>query len=408
MAVTGLEQTKSKVDQVKQFGTYAIAAILIAAIVVSILIVAGVFAWAPIPRAAVFGIILPPEVMAFVGAFTMAITLILVYVYLAAFVRRTLGKVVDFWKERSTTQQALVLGLEAAIVATAFIFVIATTEIYPFEILEILIIGLVVFGLITYVGLQLVEQEWTISEWAKTLNSGLLAGLVVALLTAKMFTGVIDGLVIPIVFAGIWAGTIYGLYRRRAGMEDTYVHRILTKSGYAQMRQVDTLTVSIGSGLILAIVLGVITAFGGTFPSDTLNRVLLTVAIVWPAVTLATSVGWPNATRYDIVIEDISVRSSTGRREITFRNIGTRQINLRNAKLSDATNKHFNIGMNVTLSAGESSKFELPDSFELATHEPYEVADLPLGLHVTKDGTEPTIVTRDGREYVLRWIDQVS
>jgi hypothetical protein len=90
MAVQGLEQTTTRLDQAKRFGGWVLAALVMAALVVAALIISGLIGFVPSPQVRVLGVTLPPEWTAFVGAFTLALVLILTYVYLARLVRSSL------------------------------------------------------------------------------------------------------------------------------------------------------------------------------------------------------------------------------------------------------------------------------------------------------------------------------
>ena len=407
MAVKGLEQTKSRLDQVKEFGGLVLVAMLLAALVVGALIITGLFSFVPTPQVTVFALELPSEATAFIGAFTLALVLILAYVNFASLVASSLKKVWEFFLGLQTQVQAIVLGLEGGAIAGLAVYA-TSMLIRPFATVTILAAAAVVFVVLTAATLQVTGTAWTVVEWARALNmSALVAGLV-ALLSAFVFSGVAPGYVPPAVFVVGWGLCLFLLHRRRTGMGDSFVTRFLVSSGYAQMRQIETVSVSVGTGLAAGLVVGIIVGVGGVAPSGPLRRALLSIAVVWPVVTFATSVGWPDAERNDLVIDDISVRTSTELRELTVRNVGDRPVDLRGAKVIDATSEMYHIGFDQTLGAGGTAKFEIPEDFELATHERYEVSSLPRGLALMRDASEPEIVTRDGKAYVLVWIDQLD
>lgn len=407
MAVQGLEETTSRLDQAKRFGGLVVVAVLVAALVVGVLIVSGLFRFVPSPQVRVLGLVLPGTVTTFVGAFTLALTLILGYVYFAKLVRSSVGKAVDYWLDLPTRMQAIVLGLEAGALAGLGLYVTHALS-SPFALSTMLVTVGVVWVVVTLVTLEVHDLGWTVTEWARTLNMGGLIGGLVAILAGFVFAGVAPGYMPPAVFLVGWAVCAYLLFRRRQAIEDSYVTRVLTRTGYAQLRRVDTVSVSLGTGLAVAVLVAVVVGVAGTAPSGVLARTALSIVVVWPVVTFATSVGWPDVERTDLVIDDITVRSSTDVRELTVRNVGDRPVDLQGAKVVDAADELYHIGFDSTLGAGGTVKFEIPAEFELATHERYALFGLPLGLVLMKDATEPEVVTRDGRAYVLRWIDQVS
>lgn len=407
MAVKGLEQTTTLLDQVKRLGGWVVVAIIAAAIVVGALILTGLFAFVPAPQVTVFGILIPSRWTAFIGAFTMAMTVILAYVYLAKLVRSSVRKATEFWFGLPDPAQAIVLGVAAGLLGAASIYL---TDLYliTFEPVAFLLagagVGVPVFALTTVVR----TRGWTLTEWTQTLFTSALVGAVVAALSTLAFVGVVPEYTPPGIFIIAWAICLYLLYRRHQQIEDSLITRMLTRTGYAQMRRVEPLSVSVGTGMILAFLVAIFVGVAGTLPENQFQRAGISMFLVWPAVTIATSIGWPSPEWTDLVIEDINVRSSTDQRELTLRNLGDRPINLREAKITDAYDTLYRANINVSLGAGEAAKLEIPEVFELAVHDRYKLYTLPFGLSLTKTATEPAVITRSGRKYNLLWIDQVE
>lgn len=406
MAVRGLEETTSRLDQAKRFSGLVLVAIIAAALVVAALIITGLFTYTPAPRVRVLGFVIPPTWTAFIGTFTIALTLILIYVYYAQLVRESIRKAQEYWTDLPTRIQAIVLGLEAGLLAGLSLY-ITHVFVREFAIATMLVTGGAVWIIVTLVTLRVHEQGWTLLEWGQRLNvSALIAG-VIAVLSGFVFAGVAPGYMPPVVFLVGWAICTYLLFRRRHTIEDSFVTDLLTRTGYAQLRQVETVSVSIGTGLVVAVIVAILVGVAGTAPNSAFQRIVLSILIVWPVVTIATSLGWPSHEWTDLVIDDISVRS-TDQRELTVRNRGDKPVNLHNAKVMDANNNLYHIGINKKLTPGETAKFEIPQDFELATHDRYEVLALPFGFVLMMEATEPKIVTWDGKAYVLFWIDQLT
>jgi len=405
MAVRGLEETTSRLDQAKKLGGVVVIAAFLAALVVGALILSGLFGFVPAPDVRLFGFTIPRTWTAFVGAFTMALGIVVGYVYFAQLIRNTAKKAYAFWLDLPLSVQAVVLGLQAGLLAALSLYV---TDRYVFgiELLVLLAAALAVTVITTVATLRITAGEWTLREWTRTVYTSVLIAGVIAALASFAFAGVIPGYTKPALFFLVWLVGAYLLYRRRETLEDSVISRLLTRTGYAQLRQVDTVPVSVATGTVLAVVVGVLVGLAGTRPAGALQRAVFSFLLVWLAVTVATSVAWPTRERLDLVIEDIRVRRSTDLRELTIRNIGDRPVDLTDAKIKDAHNSVYHIGINVTLSAGEAGRFEIPEGFELASHEPYGVVDLPFELSLTRAGAEPRIITRNGRLYVMLWIDQ--
>ena len=407
MAVRGLEQTTTLLDQVKRLSGLVIVAVLVAAIVIGTLILTGLFRFVSAPQVTVVGITLPPEWTAFIGAFTLALVVILGYVYYFKLIRSAINRVKKFWLNLPEWAQAIVMGIQAALI-TALSFYLTDTYLYEFETTIIAGVSLGVGVVVTYLTIQVRDRGWTLRDWARTLYVGALIAGVVAKLAGFTFDGVIPGYAPPAIFLAGWSICLYLLFRRRHTIEDSAITRLLTRTGYAQMRQVETVSVAVATGFVLAVVVAALVGIAGTTPGSFFQRTALSVAVVWPMVTIATSVGWPTRERLELVIKDINVRSSTEHREVTLRNIGNQPINLRDAKMTDANNALYHLNISASLGAGETAKFEIPSTFELATHDRYTVFSLPFELVLTREATEPKVITRDGRKFVLVWADQVA
>lgn len=407
MAVKGLEQTTTLLDHVKRLGGWVAIAIIVAAIFAGALILTGVIGFLPVPRVTLFGrITLPKSWVAFVAAFTVAMMVILAWVYLFKLIKNTYKKWKRKWLKLSDTPQNAVLALQAAILA-GIAFWITHRLFFAFRLVTLILVPVAVFVVIFVVTGRLRDQGWTIMEWTRALYTSALIGAVVAVLSTLAFLGVTPGYTPAAVFLGAWAVGIYLFYRRRRRHMDDIITRILTKTGYAQMRVVETFSVSIFTGLGAAIIVAILVGFGGTTPDSMVQRIILSVLIVWPGVTLGTSIGWPSKDRSALVMDDINVRSSSGIHELTLRNMGDEPVDIYRAKIQDADDRLYYVGIKARLSAGESGKFEIPQDFELAARGQYELVSLPFGLTLMKDSSHPKIVTRDGKKFVLRWIDQV-
>lgn len=407
MAVRGLEQTTTVLDQAKRFGGWVVVSIIVAAIVVGALILSGLFGFVPAPRVTVFGIVLPSSWTAFFGAFTVALTIILAYIYFAKLVRSSVRKATAFWFDLPDPVQAVVLGVVAGLLAAASVY-LTSRYLVSFRPIAFVIAVVGVGVPVTLLTDLARRRGWSLLGWMQTLFTSALIGAVVGVLSTFAFFGVIPEPSPPGLFVVAWGVCLFLLYRRRLQTEGSVITRILTRTGYAQMRRIETVPVSVVTGMILAFLVALVVGLAGTLPEDPFQRAGISMVLVWPMVTFATSLGWPTYEWTDLVIEDINVRSATELREVTLRNLGDRPVNLRNAKITDANERLYQANINVSLGAGEAAKLEIPETFELAVHDRYELYSLPFGLSVTKSATEPAVITRRGRKYKLRWIDQVQ
>jgi len=407
MAVKGLEQTTTVLDQAKRFGGWVVISVIVAAIVVGALILSGLFGFVPAPQVTIFGIVVPSSWTAFFGAFTLALTIILAYVYFAKLVRSSVRKATAVWFDLPDPVQAVVLGVVAGLLAAASVY-LTSRYLVRFRLIAFVIAVVGVGAPVTLLTDLALRRGWSLLGWMQTLFTSALIGAVVGVLSTFAFFGVIPESSPPAIFVVAWGTCLFLLYRRRLQTEGSAITRILTRTGYAQMRRIETFPVSVVTGMVLAFLVALVVGLAGTLPENQFQRAGISMLLVWPMVTFGTSLGWPSSEWTDLVIEDINVRSATELREVTLRNLGDRPVNLRNAKITDANETLYQANINVSLGAGEAAKLEIPETFELAVHDRYELYSLPFGLSVMKSATEPAVITRSGRKYTLLWIDQVQ
>jgi len=407
MSVSGLQQTRTRLRQLKRFGGLVFVALAIAVLIVGILILTGTLGFIRTPTIRILGFRLPKRITVFLGAFIMSLSMVLMYVFYWRAIKMLYRKIKRFWKRLPDWVQALVVGLLAGSVAGASLWV-TDRYLYEFWWVQMVLVGLAVALLVTFITIKVRERDWTLLAWFRILCTSALIGSVIAVLGTLAFTGVVPGYTPPVVFLVSWGLCLYLLFRRSHTFEDSIITRILARTGYAQMRQVETMSVSMVTGLVIAALVALPVWAFGTTPTDDLQRAGLSILLVWPVITIAVSFGWPSREYNDLVIENINVRESTENRVITTRNFGDNPINLRKTKVTDANNKLYKINGAVTLGTGEAANFEIPESFELASHEQYELFGFPFDLVLMRMATKPEFITRDGRRFVLRWIDQLD
>jgi len=407
MSVSGLQQTRSRLRVLKRFGGLVFVALAIAVLVVGVLILTGTLGKIRTPAIRILGFRLPQRITIFLGAFTMSLSIILMYVFYWRAVKRLVRKAVRFWKRLPDWVQALVVGLLAGLVAGLSLWV-TDRYLYEFWWVTMVLVGLGVALLVMFITMKVRDRGWELLAWFRILCTSALIGSVIAVLTTFAFTGVVPGYTAPVVFLISWGLCLYLLFRRSHTFEDSIITRILARTGYAQMRQVETLSVSAVTGLAIAVLVALIVGKMGTTPDDPLRRAGFSILLVWPVITIAVSIGWPSRKYENLVIENISVRESTENRVITVRNFGDDPVKLRRTKVTDSNNKLYKINGEVTLGTGEAANFEIPETFELASHEQYKLFGFPFDLVLMRLATKPEYITRDGRRFVLRWIDQLD
>lgn len=406
MSIKGVEASTQRFAKLKKLGPIVLVAALLAAVIVGVMLFFGLIDSLPIVPIFVLGVMITPTWTVYLSAFVLSATLVLVYVTYGKAIRRIGRKTKRYWLGLPQRAKAVVLGLETGIVAGLSVYVV---DVLAFDYPALLSAGVGVAGWVVVVllTLYLLEKEWDLAEWAKALNTGALISGVVAVLFAFVFANVVPGFGINVVFFLGWVLASYALARRTYAVEDSVVTRLLVSSGYAQMRQVNRLLVSVATGFGVGLLVAVLVGLFGSTPSSPILRTGLSISVVWPMVVVAVYWGWPSHERTNLIIEGIKPRDD-GDRELTVRNVGDSSVDLGRAKLRDAENRIYGMVTAVSLGAGQARKLRITEEFTLDSSGKYLVIDLPFGFSLEKEATHPSVITRDGRRFTLLWADEVT
>ena len=196
-----------------------------------------------------------------------------------------------------------------------------------------------------------------------------------------------------------------GVLVRSAQRERGYLSALLVRSGFAQVRRIQSVTVALALGFLLGVI-------GALLASLTVGNLLVTVLVfllVWLLGTYA-ALRWFQRTDVaysDLVIVDVRERSSGNRRELAVANERDERVDLRDAKIRDTGYDLYRTNIDVILGPGQTETFDIPPGFSLFPATEAMASDLPLGFSVSQSADAPVVVTRDGQKFKLRWADGV-
>jgi hypothetical protein len=312
--------------------------------------------------------------------------------------------VTEKWLSLPIWARILVVAFFAASLATESVLV---TEILwePLSLAYPVTIFLLSFPFVAFLTLRYIRQEAE-SEWSQALVvggtlAGLTAGGVVAYDT--WYANVPDYYA-TVAFLASWpvlAIVLGRTFRKRSSGPDSdpFVATVLIKSGYAQLERLESRTVAVVLGFVVALVVGV-----GLWRWEIDLAYAATVALLlWPLVALAAfghlEKKRNDLERSDLVVVAVSDRDASDTRELTIRNDGNDPISLARAKIRDTEYDRYRLGVEVTIGVGERCTFDIPPTFSL---EPNDVGyALPLGYTLKQGATAPVIYTRDGDAFAL-------
>lgn len=344
-------------------------------------------------------------VVVFVVAFAIAVGIVVLYVAFYQQLRERVPWVKERWAGLPNVVKALVVALPVAEVAE---FSLGAVDVLGYDNGIPTIYRLVVFVLalvvVTFLTFRHLVAKDELSRWNRTIVAGgaIAGGLAVGVVLVDVFA---PGLAIPwLVALGVlylgWPLASFSILRQIRRSETGFFSVLLVKSGFAQMRQLETVTVSLAVGFLVALIVGgILQLLVGAF-----QLTVVAFLVVWLFATLAA--GWwfeRSITRTDLVIMEVRERSTNRSRELTVTNTGTETIDMRDAKIRDTEYDLYRTSMDIVLGAGQNGQFTIPPEFSLYPSEHDLGIDLPFGFSISQGADAPVLVTRDGVEYELQF-----
>lgn len=257
-----------------------------------------------------------------------------------------------------------------------------------------------------------IRETWlALSQWVRAVVVGFVAAVLVAvLLGVATVLGETTLFVTVLGFLVAWPlGVAAKLLRdSKRGKDDSsggVTTSVFVSTGYAQMKRLETRTLSVIVGSLVGVLSGVAIRYVG---GVSLFWTVLAALAIWFAVTVLVFNRYESTagTRTDLAIVAVSNRDSRESRELSLRNESAESVTLTQTKLRDTEFDLYRLGVDVRLGPGEICTFEIPDSFSLEPND--EATSLPLG-YTLKEGEEtPTVYTRTGEEFDLHWAGEAE
>jgi F0F1-type ATP synthase assembly protein I len=358
----------------------------------------------PIPIPGLDGEI-PAAVVVFVATFLVVAAVVVLYVLFNEQVRERIPWAKEQWAKVPSVIKAVVVALPIAEVAE---FSLALVDVWSYGNEIPTVYRLVVFGLafvvVWFLTFRHLVARDELSRWNRVLLTGgvIAGGTAVGIVLVDLFVlgSVLPGVVpLAALYLG-WPLASFLILRQIRQSEEGFFSVLLVKSGFAQMRQLQTVTVAIAVGFLFALVVGVVLQVVLSLFQVTSVAFL----VVWLLGTLAA--GWwfdRSITRTDLVVEEVRERSTNRSRELTVTNTGEETIDMREAKIRDTEYDLYRTSMDIVLGAGQTGQFTIPPEFSLYASEHDLGIDLPFGFTISQGADAPVLVTREGVEYELQF-----
>lgn len=398
-----------KLGQLKKLLVVLVVAAVVAAVLTAVLAATGFLAAVPQARLRTLEMSLAPWLVVGIVLFVHLAFVGTVYVFFATKIVKKVGQARDQWSDLPAVAKAILAGLPFAVVAA---LAVVTTDALSTSLSVAVRLGapLLAWLLVTavsFVHLQSVDQLAGLYRrlWIGTVAG---AGFAAGVILLNWFVDSIDAPgYAPLVVLFVVAPVSAGILVRSAQRDDSgYLSALLVRTGFAQVRRIQTLTVSLAIGLLVGVIGALLAAVtvGGILPT------LLAFLLVWALATYGV-LRWFQRTdiaHSDLVIVDVRDRSSGRRRELSVANQRDERIDLRNAKIRDTEYDLYRTNIDVLLAPGQTETFDIPPNFALFPSTDNLATDLPLGFSVSKSADAPVIVTQDGKKFELRWGEGVA
>ncbi len=341
---------------------------------------------------------IPGEWAVFVTTFMTLLLAGIVAGFLGGSIKQKAGDTKVRFLESPNYVQAIFVGLLFAIIAGASVG-LTNVFLYALPFFLGFVVGGFVWIIIGFFTYRHLENDRQLGPWMTTLVLGTVLATVLALGTIGLDDQIrrwdFPGYAPLLVFLIGAAPSMYLIHRRGTG--GGVVDTILVKTGMAQAGQLQTFTVGVAVGALVAVGVGFLVGISGVGFWPTAFSFIL----VWAVVTAAT-IRWFGSSEASkvLVIDAVEDRTSNRNRELSVRNLSDDPVDLRNAKIRDTENDLYRTNIQVVLGAGQTGKFDIPPGFSI---EPTDDGNDPFDLG--SDTDVPVIVTPDGEKYELHWSD---
>lgn len=385
-----------------------LGAAIAAALLTGVLVFAGLVDLVPRTRLRSIDRTLEPWFGLFLVLFVTLAFVGTLYVFYAKKIVKNLGKARDQWSSLPPAAQAVLAGFPFAAVAAASA---VATDVIAASMPMWVQLGLpvAVWVVVAAVGVRHVRAGEPLRELIGVLSTATLTGVglgALVLLLDRIVDSVSIPGYLPLATLVVAAPVVAILLVRNAQRQQSYLSTILIRTGFAQVRRIQTMTVALGIGFLVGVLgaLLVSVTLGGLVPTLVAFLVLLLVATYG-------ALRWFQRTDIeysDLVIVDVRDRSSGRRRELAVVNERDRRVDLRDAKIRDTAYDLYRTNIDVILAPGQTETFDIPPGFSLFPSTDNVATDLPLGLSLSKSADAPVIVTRSGEKFKLRWAEGVA
>lgn len=407
--MSGAQGLMIAVEFLKKLGKLAVYAAVAAAILTGLFVLMGVTDLVGQVHIVWINFRMPSWLATWLALFVNLLAFGFIYKFFGGAIVDKYGDAKAGWSDLPPAGKALLAGVPFAIVAG---LAVAATHLLASELSTLVrfvvpLLTWLVVSVASFVHLRSADELGTLLT---RFSLGTAVGFgfaAVTILLGRFVDAVSLPGYLPLLVWLVVAPLSAALLVRSAQREDGgYLSALLVKTGFAQVRKIQTFTVAIAIGLLVAVFAALLVSA----VVDDLLVTLLSFLLVWVLATFG-ALRWFQRTDVaygDLVIVGVQDRSSGDRRELAVTNRRDERVDLRDAKIRDTEYDLYRTNIDVLLGPGQTETFDIPPGFSLFPSTDQLANDLPLGFSVSQSADAPVIVTRDGEKFKLRWEDGVA
>jgi len=252
----------------------------------------------------------------------------------------------------------------------------------------------------TSISTPLADRWMGLARRRRALIVGVLAAIVAGGISAVV--GIVY-MITPPQIVGIclvvWPSVTYGILQRRPSGRPTggITRSLAVRSRYAELRQLETRTITLLVGFVLGATTGGVLWRVGV---DTVVTVAIAV-LVWLAATVLVYNRYESALtrRTELAIVDTETTADDEVIELSVTNRGTETVELTDATITDTTGRRYRLRADIALQPGGKTTVKLPATF--VSSPTTAERELPLGYTLDRSQAAPIIYSRTGDAFEL-------
>jgi len=245
----------------------------------------------------------------------------------------------------------------------------------------------------------LVERWNGLARRARAIITGVLTAAIVGGITATV--GIVYAVPISLIVGvslATWPVSTYWVLRQPHPTEvsSTAEESIAVRSGYAELRRLETRTLA----SLVGFVIGASTGGGLWFLGVDTAALVIVAGLVWLVGTVIVYNRYETGLTRRTELAIVGTTTTDDEIELAIKNGGSETVGLTNATITDTTRTRYRLGPHLTLQPGATTTVTVPSTFTLSPTTAERT--LPLGYTLDRSQETPIIYARTGSVFELQ------